>query len=118
MKVAISAPDMQAKHKADVADDFASDEQADSWTSWEKEKGSFCGFQSPRAGLQYRQDTDRTGDEHTWAGMWSLAPGGDQYIALPCLSVIWVVRQDDLHRNPNSNDRDHLVGVSVGGDLS
>ena len=30
-----------------------------------------------------------------------------QYIALPYLSFIWVLRQ---HRNPNMKNRDHLVG--------
>ena len=33
-----------------------------------------------------------------------------KYIAVPCLSFIWVLRQDDHHRSPNVNNRDYLVG--------
>ena len=33
-----------------------------------------------------------------------------KYIGVPCLSFIWVLRQDDHHRSPNVNNRDYLVG--------
>ena len=37
-----------------------------------------------------------------------------QCIAVPCLAVTWVLaKTDDHHRNPNSNDRDHLVRVKI-----